>query len=74
MGAQDIASKGALSGDFSPNDSFVHITSPDPNQNLDLVISRKERSVTAVIPGLASIFGHVPVTDVSGIAVIENQR
>jgi hypothetical protein len=72
--AQDIASRGAISGNFSPSDTFVHIYSPDPNQNLDLVITRKEKILPRMIPGLAAILGRELATDVSGVAIVENQR
>ncbi|MSX60555.1 MAG: hypothetical protein F2533_00270 [Actinobacteria bacterium] len=72
--AQDIASRGAISGSFSSNDTFVHIYSPDPNQNLDMVITRKEKTLPRMIPGLASILGRELATDVSGVAIVENQR
>lgn len=74
MHAQDTSSRAALEGQFSTNDSFVHIDSPDPNQNLDLVITRNRKSVMGIFPGLSTLMRREPMTDVSGIAVIENQR
>lgn len=72
--AQDVASRGALDGRFSADDTFVHINSPDPNQNLDLVITRKRKAIAKIVPGLSSILSREAITDVAGIAVIENTR
>lgn len=74
MNAQDISSREALDGKFSSEDSFVHIGSPDPTQNLDLVITRKRKPVITIFPGLPEVIGGEPLTDVSGIAVVENRR
>jgi len=64
---QDQASQRALTGDFEENDQFLSIYSPDPHQNLDLVVTTKERSVPR-------IFGDEYQVQVTGIAVVENQR
>lgn len=74
MGAQDVASRSALTGNFTSEDSFVHIYSNGSNQNLDLVITHKRRPLTQLIPGMTSIMGRTPASDVSGIAIVENQR
>jgi hypothetical protein len=72
--AQDGASVAAVSGNFSPTDTFVHIDSPDPHQNLDLVVTHRIKVLPRIVPGLVNLMGRQPLTDVSGIAVIENQR
>lgn len=74
VGAQDGASVAAVSGDFSPKDTFVHINSPDAHQNLDLVITHRVKFLPRIVPGLMDLMGREALTDVSGIAVIENQR
>ena len=74
MQAQDVSSREALEGKFSLGDSFIHIDSPDPNQNLDVVITRKRKPMIGVFPVLPKVLGREPFTDVSGIAVVENQR
>jgi hypothetical protein len=74
VSAQDEASSRAVSGEFSDSDTFLHIDSPDPNQNLDLVISYRSRSLPKFLPGITGSLGHEMRTDVSGIALIENQR
>jgi len=74
MLAQDEASNRAISGEFNDSDTYLHIYSPDPNQNLDLVISRRKKSLIQIIPGLSQLMGSDLQTDVSGIAIIENQR
>jgi hypothetical protein len=58
----------------SLSDTFLHIDSPDPNQNLDLVISYRSRSLPKFLPGITDSLGNEMRTDVSGIALIENQR
>ena len=74
MFAQNTASVNAITGQFAESDTYLHIYSPDPNQNLDLVVSHREKEVIQIVPGLSKIFGHSPKSDVSGIALVENQR
>ena len=74
VSAQDEASSRAISGEFSESDTFLHIDSPDPNQNLDLVISYRSRSLPKLLPGITDLLGNEIRTEVSGIALIENQR
>ena len=74
ISAQDEASKHAISGEFGDTDTYLHIYSPDPNQNLDLVITHKKKSLTQLVPGLSSSKDSGISTDVSGIALVENQR
>jgi hypothetical protein len=74
VSAQDEASSRAISGEFSESDTFLHIDSSDPNQNLDLVISYRSRSLPKLLPGITNSLGGEMRTDVSGIALIENQR
>ena len=64
---QDQASKKALTGDFEESDQFFSIYSPDPNQNLDLVVTTRERK-------LPRVFGDEYQVQVTGIAIVENQR
>ena len=72
--AQDSASVEGVSGNFLPSDTFIHINSPDPDQNLDLVVSHRSGVLPRIVPGLSGIMHREPVTDVVGIAVVENQR
>ena len=72
--AQDSASVEGVSGNFSPSDTFIHINSPDPSQNLDLIVSHRSGVLPRIVPGLSEIMHGEPVTDVVGIAVVENQR
>lgn len=71
---QSDASNGAISGDFSPTDTYLKIYSPDPEQDLDLVIATRNRGLASLLPGLAEIVGRQPRIEVSGIAIVENQR
>jgi hypothetical protein len=74
ISAQDAASQRAISGDFLESDTYLHIYSPDPNHNLDLVVSHEERFLPALVPGLSQVIGREPKIKVSGLAVVENQR
>jgi hypothetical protein len=74
ISAQDGASARAISGDFSESDTYLHINSPDPNQNLDLLISHESRFLAKVAPNVEKILGTEKRIDVNGIAIIENQR
>jgi len=67
ISAQDGASKRAISGQFLDSDTFLHIYSPDRHQNLDLIISQKR----SLIPHIIS---EPKTVEVTGIAIIENQR
>ena len=72
--AQDSASREAISGDFGDTNTYLHIDTLDSNLNLDLLISHKKRSLPDLLPGLSSLLGSRPEIDVSGLAIIENQR
>jgi hypothetical protein len=74
ISAQDGASRRAISADFQDSDTFLKIDSPDPNHNLDLVVSRQEGILPILIPGLRQIIGGEPEIKVSGLALVENQR
>jgi hypothetical protein len=74
VAAQDEASIRAINGDFKDSDTYLHIYSPDPHQNLDLVISHRERSLPQLIPGISQLTGTEMKTEVSGMAIVENQR
>jgi hypothetical protein len=74
VAAQDEASTRAISGAFHSSDTYLHIYSPDPNQNLDLVISHREKPIPRFIPGISELTRSDMRTDVSGIAIVENQR
>lgn len=74
IAAQDGASVAGVNGTFSSDDTFIHIASPDPHQNLDLVVRRKKSALPRIIPGLIELLGREPATDVSGLAVVENKR
>lgn len=71
---QNQASTGAISGEFSSTDTYMRIYSPDAEQDLDLVISTRSRGLASLLPALAEIVGREPRIEVSGLAIIENQR
>lgn len=72
--AQDKASVEGVNGNFSPSDTFIHINSPDPDQNLDLVVTHKTGILPRIVPGLQELIHREPATDVLGVAVVENRR
>lgn len=74
VSAQDSASVEGISGNFSSSDTFIHINSPDPNQNLDLVITHKSGILPRIVPGLNELMHREPRTDVLGFSVIENRQ
>lgn len=74
ISAQDEASVRAINGEFKDSDTYLHIYSPDPNQNLDLVISHRKKTLPVLVPGLSKLTGSDVTTDVSGLAIVENQR
>jgi hypothetical protein len=71
--AQDAASQRGIAGEFLPSDEFVHIDSSGDGQNLDLVVTRERREVPWFLPGFSQI-AHPGQLEVSGIAMVENQR
>ena len=74
ISAQDEASVRAINGEFKDSDTYLHIYSPDPHQNLDFVISHRKKTLAELFPGLSRITGSTLHSDVSGIAIVENQR
>lgn len=74
ISAQDAASQRAISGKFQESDTYLHIYSPDPSHNLDLVVSHEQSFLPTLFPGLRQMLGRVPVIKVSGLAVVENRR
>ncbi len=72
--AQNSASVRAISGEFESGDSFIHIESSGDNQNLDLLITRKETTFLNLLPGFLTGSSSTREVDVGGIAVIENSR
>ena len=74
ISAQDEASRRAISGSFEPGDEFIHIDSSGDGQNLDLVVIRKEGRLINLIPHFAGGAANAKGIEVSGFAIVENQR
>lgn len=72
--AQDDASVRAIAGEFQEGDEFIEIESGGDGQNLDLLVTHRERPLRNLIPSLSSILGRDALISVDGIAVIENRR
>jgi len=70
---QNEASVRAISGEFKKGDEFIRIESSGDGQNLDLLVSRRERNLSQLIPGFLGLSSPSSI-DVSGIAIVENQR
>lgn len=74
LSAQDQASTRAISGDFVDGDEFLHIESSGDGQNLDLLITHNKSSLRNLIPTVVNGGSSGREIDVSGIAIVENQR
>ena len=74
MHAQDGASVRGISGEFLAGDQFIHIDSSGDGQNLDLIISHREKSAISFLPNLERVLGRSAGIAVDGIAVVENRR
>jgi hypothetical protein len=72
--AQNNASVRAISGEFQENDNFIHIESSGDNQNLDLLITRSERTFQNLLPGFLTGASSTRKVGVEGIAIVENSR
>ena len=74
MHSQNEASMRAISGEFDSADEFLHIDSSGDGQNLDLLIARRQAHVQDLLPGFLGGSSADRTIDVSGIAIVENQR
>ena len=74
MNVQDEASIRAISGDFQDGDNFIHIESSGDGQNLDLLITHRNRDIHDLLPGLLSGTSSGREVSVGGIAIVENSR
>lgn len=72
--AQNDASVRAIAGEFREGDEFIEIESSGDGQNLDLLVTRRERQLRNLLPSLPSILGRQALISVDGVAVIENRR
>ena len=70
---QSQASTRAISGEVAYGDAFVSIPSPDRFQDLKLLIVSKRREIPILVPGFGDLLGHGLESDVTGIAVVEQQ-
>lgn len=74
MHSQNEASMRAISGEFDGTDEFLHIDSSGDGQNLDLLIARHQAHVQDLLPGFLGGSSADRTIDLSGIAIVENQR
>ena len=74
MTAQDEATNRAISGDFESEDEFIHIDSSGDGQYLDLLITRRSRSIADLVPNFLGGTTSNRRVDLYGFAVVENQR
>ena len=71
MYAQSDSSSRAISGEVRAGDEVIAIHSPDSFQHLQLLVSKKRRTIPLLIPGLSGILNRLHNTEVIGISVIE---
>ena len=71
---QSVVSERAILGDFLDGDEFIHIESSGDDQELDLLVARREKPLISLIPSLPEILQRNPTLLVEGVAVIENRR
>ena len=74
MKVQDEASVRAISGDFQESDNFIHIESSGDGQNLDLLVTHREKGIKDFIPGFLGGATSDRGVSVDGIAIVENSR
>jgi len=74
MHSQNEASVRAISGEFDESDEFLQIDSSGDGQNLDLLITRRQVSLQDLLPGFLGGSSSNRSVEVSGIAIVENQR
>ena len=70
--AQNDASVRGISGVFNGSDRFLHMESSGDGQNLDLLITQREKSLISLIPTFSLLHGRM--ISVQGIAIVENRR
>jgi len=70
---QSQASTRAISGEIANGDTFISIPSPDRFQDLKLLIISRRREIPTLVPGLERLLSHALESDVTGIAVVEQQ-
>ncbi len=70
---QSQASTRAISGEVANGDASISIPSPDRFQDLKLLIVSKRREIPILVPGLGNLLAHGLESDVTGIAVVEQQ-
>ena len=74
MLAQDAATTRAISGDFEGEDAFIHVDNSGDGQNLDLLITRRTRSLADLVPSFLGGISGNRIVDLYGFAVVENLR
>lgn len=70
--AQNDASVRGISGAFISGDRFIHLDSSGDGQNLDLLVTTREKPLISLIP-ILSLLNHRQIS-MHGIAIVENRR
>ena len=70
--AQNDASVRGISGSFNSGDRFIHLDGSGDGQNLELLVTTREKSLISLIPTLSFLSNRQ--ISVHGIAVVENRR
>jgi len=74
VSSQSQASIRAISGELSPTDTIITLNSPNNFEKPKLLISKEDKRIPLLIPGLSTILGNVIESRQSGIAVIEDRK
>lgn len=72
--AQADATSKAISGEFDPEDQFIHIDTSGDGQNLDLVVTSRRVRLVDFLPGFLSGGSSNREINLHGLAIVENQR
>jgi hypothetical protein len=73
VSTQSQASIRAISGELSPTDTIITLNSPNNFEKPRLLVSKEDKRIPLLIPGLSTILGNVIESRQSGIAVIEDR-
>ncbi len=71
--AQNQASTRAISGAYAATDSVINIQSRYPFEDQKILVVSKRRNIPLLIPGLGNWWSRELQSEVTGVAVIENQ-
>lgn len=68
---QSEASTRAITHEFQPQDQVITVDAPHRFDSPKLVVTRKEREIPIIVPGLSTLLGGRLLSSVTGVAVLE---